>query len=303
MGLSDCSEQEKQDLSEWFANVEGFFANETCRSHTRHSPQCLNIMMSKLDIPELPTPSLPTPLAIDCLGNIKRDVRLECANVSEYKWNVTVWDDLDCLREIAWVRCMPIELAVTEEYFRKNQLINWTERAGCDLAPYHSDVCILPDDNKDNNLTIDMTIELVTSNTNESPEIVHVPEDTDIVIELVQTNSDEPPKSHLDVPDNFTSINLDNNNTNINMTKEPTDTVISEFTPSIDPPRAPRPDPLTIDCLGSIKRDVRLECNEVSKLRWNISTHTHPPLENVYHAKLRISGSDNLWKGGLVIIQ
>ncbi|CAG2120667.1 unnamed protein product, partial [Medioppia subpectinata] len=101
-----------------------------------------------------PNPPLPDPLAIDCLGHIKRDVRLECAQIAQLRWNVTphdtplkniccsVWDDLDCLREIAWVRCMPVELAHTELYF--NEAINWTERVACDIAPYHSEECVLP---------------------------------------------------------------------------------------------------------------------------------------------------------------
>ncbi|XP_054153541.1 uncharacterized protein LOC128952214 [Oppia nitens] len=152
----DCNYEELNDLNQWIQNMENYIENHTCVDYPRGSAVCV-IQMLRYDMANS-TPStqppLPDPLTIDCLTDeMTRDARDTCARVARQQWNVTqnttsirqlccaTWADIDCLDQIAKVRCNQSETNDVERYFK--QIEDWLEDNYCNDYYYHSYNCTL----------------------------------------------------------------------------------------------------------------------------------------------------------------
>ncbi|XP_054153301.1 uncharacterized protein LOC128952004 [Oppia nitens] len=111
----------------------------------------------------LPAQPMPDPLALDCFGSLNLVVRVGCRQVAWYNWNITqhsrppvrnvccaTWDDIDCLDQVARVRCPKHERVLLDNYFA--QLEKWAENVACGQARYHSKNCT----RKSNNNNMDL---------------------------------------------------------------------------------------------------------------------------------------------------
>jgi len=124
---SKCTSDDLDEVEKYIEDLVEYYDKTICEQYPKTSSHCVLPILSKLSDNRPPPP---TPLAIDCLGNIKREVRIGCYITASRKWNVTkrspirnkccaAWDDIDCLDQIAQVRCPSSEVTATEDYFNQ----------------------------------------------------------------------------------------------------------------------------------------------------------------------------------------
>ncbi|CAG2113947.1 unnamed protein product, partial [Medioppia subpectinata] len=193
MNLTDtkCSERGQLDLARYFLELKADLGLNTCANYSESEAYCMVPVLRGVEPDIAVQPPLPEPLAIDCLLNINKDIRAECAQVAEMTWHISnvsiatpkqiccaAWQDIDCLDEIATIRCNNIELVPTEEYFKLVE--DWLEDYWCADYIHHSSECSLSEAQKSNlNIKTDMTIELVHSVGNNKPGPLAVPGEAD----------------------------------------------------------------------------------------------------------------------------
>ncbi|CAG2109103.1 unnamed protein product [Medioppia subpectinata] len=55
----------------------------------------------------------------------------------------------------------------------------------------------------------------------------------------------------------------------------------SPVDPKLVLPPQPLPDPLALDCFGTLNPIVRVGCRQVAAIKWNITRHSRPPVRNI----------------------
>jgi hypothetical protein len=146
---SDCKQEQLEDVRDYFDDLTDFYNEKTCHPFNRGNTHCVIPILTEVTN-ERPPP--PPPLAIDCLANIRPEVRLQCWKTAMIKWNVThrhktpvrnvccaAWDDIDCLDQVVQIRCPQQEITVTEQFFQ--QIEDWAGSKACKQATYHSANC------------------------------------------------------------------------------------------------------------------------------------------------------------------
>ncbi len=124
-----CHPEELEEMDLYLESLVEYYESASCERYPKESSNC------KIELPivsksQHDRPPLPPPLAIDCLGNIKKEVREGCYLNAVTKWNITrrspiknvccaTWDNIDCLDQIAKVRCPSAEVSDTEDYFKQ----------------------------------------------------------------------------------------------------------------------------------------------------------------------------------------
>ncbi|CAG2166492.1 unnamed protein product [Oppiella nova] len=171
---SNCEAEELADVNNYFSQLIDFYNRKTCKDFPRGGTHCILPTLLTLDEQRLqlekeldsknavneikiPPQPLPDPLALDCLGTLNPIVRVGCRQVAFIKWNIThhkrppvrniccaTWDDIDCLDDIAKLKCPQQERVSIESYF--SQLESWLAGIGCGQASYHSSNCSTPSD-------------------------------------------------------------------------------------------------------------------------------------------------------------
>ena len=127
-------------MDNYFDDLIDFYNEKTCRPFQRGDTHCVVPIISVMTHERPPPPS---PLAVDCLANIRPEVRLQCLKTAYHKWNITkrshplknlccaTWDDIDCLDQVVKIRCPADEVTATEAYFKQVSFVECLEISSC----------------------------------------------------------------------------------------------------------------------------------------------------------------------------